>query len=308
MRLASQDAFLGTYVATFDLTVLWVDIGIALLAAIFLGLEFYASQVLARRAPGVLALLLASTAGAVWWLRDGARIAAGCGIVAGFFLLAWMISFEEVRQQLSRRLTPKVVWCVVLAVGMVASRYQASHVAASIHRTGREETVEFRDVPVRGANGLTDAGHAIPLFQFEMLTPAADAEDGILTEVRYQHQVIRLAEPSASSNCHGWVFTGGQFGIRNPDVPLILRDNGYAHVPDIQEGDLAIYTADLEITHSGIVRVVDPGGRVLVESKWGPFGVFLHAPDVQPFSGTCAFYRSVREGHGIKLQALLDSQ
>ena len=306
--LGKLTPFSGADVAAFDLTVLWMDIGVALLAGVFLGLEFYASQVLARRAPGVLALLLAAVGGVLWWLSDGARVAAGCGIVAAFFLLAWLISFESVRQQLSRRLTPKAVWCLVLVVGMIASRYQASHVAASVHRTPAEESVEFRDVPVRETKAVTDAGLDIPLFQFEMFTPAEEAEQAILAEERYQHQVIRLAEPSSNCNCHGWVFTGGQFGIRNPDVPAILQDNGYAPVQDIQEGDLAIYTAGREFTHSGIVRVVDPGGRVLIESKWGPFGVFLHAPDMQPFSGTYKIYRSARKGHVIKLQTLLDSQ
>jgi hypothetical protein len=233
-------------VATFDLAVLFVDLGLALAAAVFLGLEFSASRKFTR---------------------------------------------------------PKIFGILILAIGMIASRYQASHLLAAMPSAGAAEAVDFRDVPIQATLAKTDAGRTIPLFQFEMLTSAEAAELAILAEERYQHQVIRLGVSSPASNCHGWVFTGGQFGIRNPDVPQILADNRYEVVQDVREGDLAIYTNGNEITHSGLVRVADSSGKVLVESKWGPFGVFLHAPAMQPFSGMCAFYRSTRKGHLVALQS-----
>jgi hypothetical protein len=234
----------GVDVATYDLAILLVNLGVALLAVLFLGLEFYSSRKVTRA---------------------------------------------------------KVFGCLVLVIGMVASRFQASHLMAAMRHLPQDEAVEFRDVPVAGASATTDAGRAVALFQFEVLTSVEQAEHAILAEERYQNQVIRLGVASSASNCHGWVFTGGRFGIRNPEVPAILTDNRYEPVTEVREGDLAIYTTGNEITHSGLVRVADSSGRVLVESKWGPFGVFLHAPESQPFSGTCAYYRSSRKGHLIGL-------
>src|SRR5688572_22737251 len=46
--------------AFFDLVLLWVAIGAALLAGIFLSLEFWARTQLARRTPGIVAGMLAA--------------------------------------------------------------------------------------------------------------------------------------------------------------------------------------------------------------------------------------------------------
>lgn len=288
--------------AAWNLTLLWTDLGIAALAASFLALEFYASKVLARGAPGFLALILAALAGAAWWLNDGASLAAGCAALAAFCLVAWMANLDAVRLQVSQRLTPKVAWGLVLVASMIMSRYQASQVAASVRRVPQEAVLDFRDVPQRTVRAFTDRAQSVELFHFEMYTPAQAAEQAILAEDKYQYHVIRLAEANAASNCHGWVFTGGQFGIRNPDVPGILADNGYVQVQDVREGDLAIYVTAGQMTHSGIVRALDPAGHALIESKWGPFGVFLHAPDIQPYSGICGYYRSPRAGHLLELR------
>jgi hypothetical protein len=73
-----------------------------------------------------------------------------------------------------------------------------------------------------------------------------------------------------------------------------LSDNGYQEVSEPQEDDLAIYTSAGKITHSGVVRMVDKHAPILIESKWGPLGVYLHAIDQQPFPGACKFFRSPR--------------
>jgi hypothetical protein len=95
------------------------------------------------------------------------------------------------------------------------------------------------------------------------------------------------------------VFTGGKYGIRDPEVAQILVDNGYVEVAMPREGDLAIYISETKITHSGIVRIVDQRSPILVESKWGPFGVYLHRVERQPLQGQCRFYRSPRSGHQL---------
>jgi hypothetical protein len=285
-----------------DLTLLWTDVGAAVLAVIFLGLEFYADGGLVRRAPAVFAAILGIIAIAAWWLQDRAGIATGCSLLTAVCLVAWAARVEPIRHQFTRLLTPKVVWCAVLIASMIVSRYLATHLLAAVSQPPASESIELGDVPVQNIRAETDRGRAIPLFQFELATSTEKAEDVILAAEKYEHQLIRLAPSSGDCNCHGWVFTGGQFGIRNPDVPTILADNSYTPTEQPQDGDLAIYKSGGDITHSGIVRIADEQGLVLIESKWGPFGVFLHPPDAQPFSGICQFYRSARSGHVVVLR------
>jgi hypothetical protein len=161
---------------------------------------------------------------------------------------------------------------------------------------------------------MTDRGRDIPLFRYDALVlppqpgqrvfnPQADRqallhlhEQRHLSSVRQgKGALVRLAEPHPSCNCHGWVFTEGRFGIQDPHVPSILLENGYEVVQTPQEGDLAIYRFNDAIKHSGVVRQSQPGGQLMVESKWGPFGAFLHAAESHP--GSCLFYRSRRTGH-----------
>ena len=284
-----------------DLVVLWMAIGTSLLAGIFLALELWAGRQLARRAPGWVAGILAAFGGASFLAGARPVIATGAEIIAAVCLIAWVGNFEKVQRAAYRLLTPKALWCLLLAAGIIASRLQGMHLLASVRNMGAEE-VDLRDVPTRNATAVTDRGHPIPLFQFEMHSSAAKAEEVVLAAEKYRHHIIRVAEPSSACNCHGWIFTGGQFGIRNADVAKIVADNGYARVAVAQPGDLAIYGEGAGVTHSGRVRIADPDGTILVESKWGPFGVFLHPPAAQPFSGECHFYRSVRQGHHIALR------
>ena len=107
-------------------------------------------------------------------------------------------------------------------------------------------------------------------------------------------KVIVRTPPDPMSNCHGWIFTNGQYWI--DEVELILTDNGYAPASTPAVGDLAVYRGSRgEIVHTGVVRLI-PGGT-LVESKWGPMGRYLHGPEDHPFGGLCTFYRSPRRGH-----------
>jgi len=51
------------------------------------------------------------------------------------------------------------------------------------------------------------------------------------------------------------------------------------------------------------VRIADQHTPILVESKWGPFGVYLHGVEQQPFPGQCRFFRSTRSGHLLTLRS-----
>ncbi len=164
-----------------------------------------------------------------------------------------------------------------------------------------------------GYLAVTDRGRQIPLFQYEtlvlpvngqqlMLNTDAERREFVATAERRflsntmpdASQMVRLIEPNPSANCHGWVFLEGRFGIEGSHVPSILEDHDYVVAEEPRAGDLAIYERRGVLVHSGIVGERDGGGRIQVESKWGPFGVYLHGPAGHPFDGACKFYRSQR--------------
>jgi hypothetical protein len=114
--------------------------------------------------------------------------------------------------------------------------------------------------------------------------------------------VISLDVTASDSNCHGWVFTGGRYWVRGVTVEGILADNGYRKVATPRAGDLAVYRDSAgAILHTGLVRATLPDRPVLVESKWGAIGAFIHPVDVHPYDGsTCTYHRSPRDGHRLR--------
>jgi hypothetical protein len=204
-------------------------------------------------------------------------------------------------------------------------RLSRPHAAAghsgSVAGTGLLPVIFFVTAPLQNIKLLTDRGRQVPVFRYEtMALPVAghplavDSEEGrreflqaaerkFFEETRQDiNQVKCLVGPHSVANCHGWIFLGGKFGIESSEIPAVLADNGYAEVEEPRQGDLAMYCKDAEITHSGLVRSVDGRGAILIESKWGPFGVYLHAPEAVPFGGRCAFYRSPRGGHAVEIK------
>jgi hypothetical protein len=286
--------------ASLNLTLLCTSLAAAMLAGSLLALEFFSSPVLARRAPGVFSATLAVGALAAWFV--GWRwFSLGAGSLATILIVAWPMSFDRARTFIAKLATPKVAWAAVLLLSMIASRYLAAHVLGALDRQPLAQAVDLEDLPVRLTAAFTDQGRAIPLFHFKIHSTDVEVQQFIDSHEKERSQIIRLIEPNPAANCHGWVFTGGQYGIRDPDVAAILSDNGYVEVAEPREGDLAIYSSD-RITHSGVVRIVDKHAAPLVESKWGPLGVYLHAIDKQPFGGTCRIYRSGRADHLIALE------
>jgi hypothetical protein len=204
-------------------------------------------------------------------------------------------------QLVSRFLTPKVIWALVLVASLIGSRYLAAHLIGTLASQEQQHSVDLQDVPVLDRQAYTDKGRPISLFHFALHTSADEVEQFMQASETHQKQVIRLANANPATNCHGWVFLDGAYGLRDFEVHQILEDNGYTVVDSPREGDVAIYTTSGKINHSGLARRPDPHGPILVQSKWGPFGLYLHAPDKQPFGGLCTFYRSPRAGHAIQL-------
>jgi hypothetical protein len=150
----------------------------------------------------------------------------------------------------------------------------------------------------------TDAGRSIPLFQVsaDVVAASADEEARYLRELRLHSQVIQTGPPDVRFNCHGWVFGDGRGWLRSKMVDTILQDNAYQVVERPLAGDVAIFRNQLgEVTHSGVVRTGEKDGSVLIESKWGRFGRFVHTPDRHCYvTSKVSYYRSLRGSHALK--------
>jgi hypothetical protein len=153
---------------------------------------------------------------------------------------------------------------------------------------------------------FTDKGRRVPLFRAEPrpMTPEAllAREATAVHPWTLSASVIRTAQLDLSHNCHGWTFAGSRYWVRDNDVDMILADNGYRLVKDPRPGDLAVYRYEPNgmVSHSGAVRVAGADGVVLVESKWGWLGRYLHAPADQRYGTMWTYHRSDRRGHLLR--------
>ena len=137
---------------------------------------------------------------------------------------------------------------------------------------------------------LTDKGRLVPVYRARLadnLPPYIETLEGAFTNRR-----ITRSGRDAKTNCHGWVFTGGQYLLMGQNVDVILADNGYYIVNHPQEGDIIIYrNAFKQILHTGLVRSAWDDGTVLIESKWGIDERFVHLPEDQHYSQQFTYYR-----------------
>lgn len=158
-------------------------------------------------------------------------------------------------------------------------------------------------VPAEGLSAVTDRGTAIPMLRLANADSRnLEIKDRQLAQSKgHQDYLIRTSGPSNHCNCHGWVFTGGLCWIASDSVDSILLENEYELIATPAAGDIVVYRNNLaKVSHSGIVRAVWPDGRVLVESKWGVFGSFVHFVDHSVYPGTWSFYHSKRTGHILR--------
>jgi len=107
----------------------------------------------------------------------------------------------------------------------------------------------------------------------------------------------RVGLPTHEFNCHGKTFGKKECLIDNVEVPKILEDNGYnLVVGPTQAGDLIVYRdRNGAVAHTGFVHEVDAEGKIiLVQSKWGRLGDYLHPMDkVPPEYGTWFVFRLI---------------
>ena len=113
-----------------------------------------------------------------------------------------------------------------------------------------------------------------------------------LKEARFPKGAIQTAEPDPSGVCHDFALrrTSRQAPLCPGEVDLAI-DSDYMEVREPSLGDLAVYRdSDGSIRHTGRVAAKGLDGLLLVESKWGSLGRYLHLAQVDGFSAP-RFYR-----------------
>ena len=226
------------------------------------------------------------------------------GVAAG---TSWL--FRVARHRRSRFVLMLLLWagCPFLALYLVYREVDAGppmndeELAAYI---GNSEGA-LRVKPSLDSPLTTDRGRRVAiLIGHHQASPTPEllaSQARLLSGWGLNEEVISLPLGWQDCNCHGFVFTNGRFWISGDEVERILEDNGYVPVGLPRPPDVAVFrdTAG-KIIHTGIVRGAAADGVILLESKWGNMGRFIHRHDRHPYcSSTCGFYRSPRMGHTV---------
>lgn len=155
----------------------------------------------------------------------------------------------------------------------------------------------------------TQSGATVKLYQRTVSREEfASFVDGAASTIQgFTQTAILRAEADKSANCHGWVFTNGQYIIACEDVDTILHGNNYTEVQRPQLGDVAVYrNSDRAVVHTGVVRGFLDNEIPLVESKWGMNGVYLHLANQQPYSSTVSYWRSASGDRALDIRSRSD--
>lgn len=109
----------------------------------------------------------------------------------------------------------------------------------------------------------------------------------------FPNGAILSAPPDPNYVCHDWTFFGGVSDPRCDDIEKHLKDAGYIPVNDPRVGDVIIYrdASGRSIVHSGIVKAIGDRNFVLIESKWGDRGRYIHLPTVSGLTTNHSYYR-----------------
>ncbi len=273
----------------------------AIVLTSLLAVEYFGPRWSLRAAlVATIGLLLAAAAMGLWlrlW-EYGAPLV----LLAGGTALSLIVRTRMAQRAVVLVTRPVAVMASLLVLSLSAAAY-----VNGVARTPPDENIlpivagtSFHSVD--GLVAVTDMGQALPLIAYDDDELLGEKERQYISSERFQSRIIRLNAPSTLCNCHGWVFTGGRFAIQSRYVDELLADNGYVEVNSPQAEDVIIYRSFNGIVeHTGLVRMVGQDGLILVESKWGPLGVYLHAVDEQPYGVKRNFYRSPRAGHIVSI-------
>ncbi len=228
----------------------------------------------------------------------------GCVAVAGRIA-------QLARCRPGRRAAMVALWafCPFCALTLVYGPLDHVDEITDDHAFARSQAAIAVPAPTPDADSwlTTDLGRTIRTMHLDGVpsapTPAMlEARDRLLKQWDLDDTVIQLPLGWENTNCHGFIFAAGRHWIGGSEVDRILQDNGYRPVRPVRADDLAIYRdQDGKVIHSGIVRGLASEGVILVESKWGQSGRFIHRHDRHPYGGAeYVFYRSARTGHLLR--------
>jgi hypothetical protein len=114
----------------------------------------------------------------------------------------------------------------------------------------------------------------------------------------YPKAVHRPVGPTNAYNCHGLTFGSRRTVIWKPsEVQKILQEDDYVEVltnMEIFPGDIAIYSKDGDIEHSGVVVEVF-NRRPKILSKWGMCQEVVHFVEDCPYKESSVRYFRVKE-------------
>lgn len=214
-------------------------------------------------------------------------------------LAAWLARLEDPASVVLRFMKGRGVWTVLLAICVVAANWAACSWAWREGPSPELAPGVQYDEPVPIApRGVTALGRYITLYQY--LPVGEDEEqiayDMVQNDLRvargFPDKLIRIGDPDPQTNCHGYVFTRGMYALRSRDVESILADNGFCPMESPEPDDVVVWrNPSGRVIHSGLVRAVTRTGEVVVESKWGPLGLYLHPVDESPYGLDYTYYR-----------------
>ncbi|HVX10706.1 MAG TPA: hypothetical protein VHC22_05960 [Pirellulales bacterium] len=264
----------------------------------------------------VFGLVVLTVKAAKWpwdtgWTEDQLAVLRAVILLTGGSLVAWCLSSVVLTSTSNARSSDRSVrWTLFLIVeGTWLLTMSSAHIDRGTHVTefdeARVSAGDIKDgdlVEIGDAHLVTDTGRAVPVYRVShsWMERAKAAGANPEQSTCFSHSVICQAPGDAQSNCHGWVFAGGRYIVRETAVEQILSDNGYLRVDRPQANDVIVYRSEVDgkVMHTGVVKFVDQD-QVLIESKWGLWGRYLHAPQHQPYSKRFAYFHSPRTGNRL---------
>lgn len=115
--------------------------------------------------------------------------------------------------------------------------------------------------------------------------------DGLRAAVRLVAQerpLARFRSITNTYNCVGMAFASRRTWVDIDEIRLILNEDGYRQIEAPEIGDIVIYrNPEYDVKHVGVVlenRPLEAAGKpvVMVLSKWGGDGEYIHAVDYVP--------------------------
>lgn len=109
----------------------------------------------------------------------------------------------------------------------------------------------------------------------------------------------RIADPTVKYNCHSYAWykqsTSNPYWIDNaPDV--YMEDGSYTSVSGTPKSGYKAYYNSGE--HSGVVagiRRVKGEQVIMIRSKWGATGLYIHRSDDSPYSSSIEYYKRAQK-------------